>query len=176
MRPFYRPRRRPLCTLLLSIPLPTSRNPTLSIRHSPLRRRSTSQSHRKFVLSSQTFPIDFALFARSLVIHSPICQNSILVPRLSLQRLDIRSSAKPSSTKITQVISYGPKNDYLCMISFETTIPVSRGPTTNEVAFDPISSPRSNSPSFHPPLGSNETSRFPPVSTKKSAISSRRSS
>src|ERR1700679_4329836 len=176
MRPFYQPRWRPLCYLLLSIPLPTSRHPTLSIRHSPLQRRSTSLSHRRFVRSSQTFPIDSALSARSLVIHSRICQSSILVPRLSLPLLDIRSSAKPSSTKITQVISYGPKNDYLCTISFETTILVSHGLTTNEVAFDPTSSPRSNSPSFHPPLGSNETSRFPPVSTKKSAISSRRSS
>src|SRR6202789_3863696 len=110
MRPFYRPRRQPLCSLLLSIPLPTSRHPTLSIRHSPLQRRSTSQSHRRFARLSQTFPIDFALFERSPVIHSPICQNSILVPRLSLRRLDTRSNAKPSSIKITQVISYGPKN------------------------------------------------------------------
>src|SRR6202789_666236 len=103
MRPFYRPRRRILCNLLLSIPLPISRHPTLSIRHLPLQRRSTSLSHRRFVLSSQTFPIDSALFARSLVIHSRICQNSILVPRLSSPLLDIHSSAKPSSTRITQV-------------------------------------------------------------------------
>src|ERR1700679_3306233 len=108
MRLFYRPRRRTLCNFLLFIPLPISRHPTLFIHNSPLQTRSTSLSHRRFVLSSQTFLTDSALFARSPVIHSQICQSSILFPHLSLQLLDIRSNARRSSTKITQVISYGP--------------------------------------------------------------------
>jgi hypothetical protein len=69
----------------------------------------------------------------------------------------IRSNERPSSTKTIPAISYGPKNETLCTISFAIMKQLSRGTKMNMEAFDPISFLPSNFLSSPTPPGSNAT-------------------